>query len=94
MNPYSRNEPGLGLGRDPERTPMLWDGSHFAGFTSGKPWLPLGTTTSVNVEAMRESPGSILNLYRRLIELRRKNRLLTHGAIEAVGADGKILRYE
>jgi alpha-glucosidase len=95
QDPAEKNEPGLGLGRDPERTPMPWDGSILGGFTSGKPWLPLGTDhASVNVEATRDSPGSILNLYRSLIELRRKNRLLTHGAIEAVGAEGKILKYE
>jgi alpha-glucosidase len=95
QDPAEKNEPGLGLGRDPERTPMPWDGSVLAGFTSGKPWLPLGTDhASVNVEAMREFPESILNLYRRLIELRRKNRFLTHGAIQAVSAESNILRYE
>src|SRR6266853_4910625 len=85
QDPAEKNEPGLGLGRDPERTPMPWDGSLLAGFTSGKPWLPLGPDhASVNVMAMCESRGSILNLYRRLIELRRNNPVLTHGAIEAV----------
>ena len=44
--------------------------------------------------AMRESRESILNLYRHLIELRRNNPALTYGAIEAVGVEGKILRYE
>ena len=43
QDPAEKNEPGLGLGRDPERTPMPWDGSLLAGFTSGEPWLPLGT---------------------------------------------------
>jgi alpha-glucosidase len=43
---------------------------------------------------MRESCGSILNLYRRLVELRRNNPVLTRGAIEAVGVQGKILSYE
>ena len=95
QDPAEKNEPGLGLGRDPERTPMPWDGSVLAGFTSGKPWLPLGPDhASVNVVAMCESRGSILNLYRRLIELRRNNPVLTHGAIEAVDVEGKILRYE
>jgi alpha-glucosidase len=95
QDPAEKNEPGLGLGRDPERTPMPWDGSLLAGFTSGKPWLPLGVDhATVNVKAMCESRGSILNLYRRLIELRRNNPALTHGAIEAVDVAGKILRYE
>ena len=95
QDPAEKNEPGLGLGRDPERTPMPWDGSLRGGFTSGEPWLPLGADhASVNVAAMRESCGSILNLYRRLVELRRNNPVLTRGAIEAVGVQGKILSYE
>src|SRR4029077_20399219 len=49
---------------------------------------------SINVVAMCESRGSILNLYRRLIELRRNSPVLTHGAIAAVDVEGKILRYE
>ncbi len=94
-DPAEKNEPGLGLGRDPERTPMPWDGSPLAGFTSGEPWLPLGTDhASANVAAMRSSPGSILNLYRRLIELRRNTPVLTQGRIAAVGVHGKVLRYE
>jgi alpha-glucosidase len=94
QDPAEKNEPGLGLGRDPERTPMPWDGSLLAGFTFGEPWLPLGQDhASVNVVAMCEPRGSILNLYRRLIELRRNNPVLTHGAIEAVDVEGKILRY-
>ena len=95
QDPAEKNEPGLGLGRDPERAPMPWDGSLHAGFTSGTPWLPLGPDhASANVAAMSESHESLLNLYHRLIELRRGNPALTHGAIEAVGVEGNILSYE
>jgi alpha-glucosidase len=95
QDPAEKNEPGLGLGRDPERTPIPWDGSPHAGFTSGEPWLPLGTDhANVNVAALRSLPGSILNLYRRLIELRREHAALTQGAISAVADQGNILRYE
>src|SRR3984957_2705638 len=74
---------------------MPWDGSLLAGFTSGTPWLPLGPEhASANVAAMSKSPESLLNLYHRLIELRRGNQLLTYGAIEAVGVEGNILSYE
>lgn len=95
QDPAEKNEPGLGLGRDPERTPMPWDGSLLAGFTSGEPWLPLGADhAGVNVEGLSESRRSILNLYRRLIDLRRDNSVLTHGSIDAVTVQGNILRYE
>lgn len=95
QDPAEKNEPGLGQGRDPERTPMPWDGSPLAGFTSGKPWRPLGPDhASVNVAALNASPGSILSLYRQLIELRRRNPALVHGAIESVEAEGNILKYD
>jgi len=51
-DPYEKNVPGLGLGRDPERTPMQWDASPHAGFSRADPWLPVGTSyRSVNVAA-------------------------------------------
>lgn len=95
QDPTEKNEPGLGLGRDPERTPMPWDGSLLGGFTSGEPWLPLGADhAGVNVESLYESRRSILNLYRRLIDLRRDKPALTHGSINAVSVQGDILKYE
>ena len=41
QDPRELREPGLGLGRDPVRTPMPWDATPNAGFTTGAPWLPL-----------------------------------------------------
>ena len=41
-DPWESSVPGLGLGRDPVRTPMPWDAAPHAGFTTGTPWLPLG----------------------------------------------------
>jgi alpha-glucosidase len=38
-DPWEKNIPGLGLGRDPERTPMQCDGDPNAGFSSVEPWL-------------------------------------------------------
>ena len=40
-DPFEKNLPGIGVGRDGCRTPMQWDASHFSGFSEGKPWLPL-----------------------------------------------------
>jgi alpha-glucosidase len=58
-------------GRDRLRHPMQWDSSPTGGFTSGEPWLPAIDPEERNVEAQRADPGSLLNLYRRLIEARR-----------------------
>ena len=68
-----QNVPGLGLGRDPERTPMQWDRERNAGFTVSS-LAAAPQTGGVNVEAERDDPRSMLTLYRRLIELRRASR--------------------
>jgi alpha-glucosidase len=68
QDPAEKNHPGIGMGRDPERTPMTWDSSSAAGFTRGRPWLPFSVDyQTVNVEDMERNEASILNLYRRLI---------------------------
>jgi len=95
LDAAEKGEPGLGLGRDPERSPMVWDGTQFAGFSRVTPWLPLGDENKPrNVAAQRAASGSILNLYRRLIELRRKTRALHAGEIANVRATENILSYE
>jgi len=58
-------------GRDPMRHPMQWDASPTGDFTSGDPWLPTVDPAGRNVEAQRDDPGSLLQLYRLLIEARR-----------------------
>jgi alpha-glucosidase len=95
QDPAEKNEPGLGLGRDPERTPMPWDGSASAGFTVSRPWLPLGGNhEEVNVSALAKEETSILHLYRKLIDLRRSRGSLVIGSINSIGADRGVLRYE
>ncbi|MBB5447653.1 MULTISPECIES: alpha-amylase family glycosyl hydrolase [unclassified Paraburkholderia] len=92
-DPAELRQPGICQGRDPERTPMQWDGSlPNAGFTDGKPWLPIATTTSVR--AQDGDMSSMLSLYRRLLSLRRSNAALVQGTIENVVADGDVLTYE
>jgi alpha-glucosidase len=95
QDPYERRQPGLGLGRDPERTPMLWDDSGGGGFTHGMPWLPLGSRyQGDNVAVMSRDPKSILTLYRRLIELRRSNPALSIGALTELKVVGNVLVYQ
>jgi alpha-glucosidase len=94
QDPFEKNVPGMGLGRDPERTPMQWDGGANAGFTTGKPWLPLARDFAmVNVAAQRNNPTSMLTLYRRLIELRRAEPALSVGAYTAVPAGENLVAY-
>ena len=93
-DPFERNVPGKGLGRDPERTPMQWSARDNAGFSSGAPWLPLGPDYErVNVEAQRHDPQSMLTLYSRLIALRRGEPALEVGRFEPLPADGDVLAY-
>ena len=94
QDPYERNVPGIGVGRDPERTPMQWDGTANAGFTTGKPWLPVGGDhASVNVETHKQNPRSMLALYRRLLALRRAEPALALGSYAPVQAAGNLLAY-
>jgi alpha-glucosidase len=69
-------------GRDPERTPMQWTADSLGGFTTGTPWLPLNDPERTNVASQRADSGSLLALYRRLIDLRRRTPALRDGSLE------------
>lgn len=95
QDPWERNVPGMGLGRDPERTPMQWDGTAHAGFTTGEPWLSVGPDhRMVNVAAQEEDPRSMLALYRTLARLRRTEFALSVGGYVPATADESVLSYE
>ena len=93
QDPWERNLPGRGLGRDPERTPMQWDASPGAGFTTGEPWLPLGDFGAINAASQRDDPASLLSLHRRLLALRRAEPALSLGDWAPVDADGDVLAF-
>jgi len=94
-DPRELREPGLGLGRDPVRTPMPWDGSANAGFSSGEPWLPLNHDwRQRNVAAQERDPGSMMHLYRQLLAIRRAHEALSVGSIELIDCEGDVLAYE
>jgi alpha-glucosidase len=94
QDPFEKNVPGRGLGRDPERTPMQWSPQPNAGFTTGEPWLPIaGDYREINVEVERNDPRSILSLYHRLIALRRGEPALEVGRFEPFEAEGDVLAY-
>jgi alpha-glucosidase len=92
-DPAAKNDPKMG--RDPERTPMQWDSSRFAGFSTGTPWLRLAADYAmVNVAALSSQKDSLLSLYRELIGLRNGNAALYCGRVEGVGSTGNVLGYE
>jgi len=94
QDPFERNEPGKGLGRDPQRTPMCWSTGVQAGFSRARPWLPLSPDwPERNVEAEMRDARSMLALYRRLLALRRAHPALTHGSYEPVERSGDVLMY-
>jgi alpha-glucosidase len=94
QDPFEKNVPGVGVGRDGCRTPMQWSAAHGAGFSTGEPWLPLAKDfRSQNVESQRTEPTSILDLHRRLIALRRARPALTAGAYRPLSAEGDLLLY-
>jgi len=97
QDPWGLRVPGMGLGRDPERTPMQWDSSPAAGFSSSskkEPWLPVAADyREVNVERLREDPASILSLYRRLIDLRRSEPALHGGSQRLLPTEGSAIAY-
>ncbi len=94
-DPLEINVPGLGLGRDPARTPMLWSDRPFAGFSTVAPWLPLSSDwRDLNAERQKRVPGSLLNLYKALLALRRTEPVLRLGDYVPIVATGRILAYE
>lgn len=95
QDPREIRQPGLGLGRDPARTPMAWDAGANAGFSAGEPWLPLHSDwRERNVAAHEAEPASMLNLYRRLLSLRRAEPALTVGDKSRVKGEGGVLSFE
>jgi alpha-glucosidase len=94
-DPWERNVPGLGLGRDPCRTPMCWSAEPGAGFTTGDPWLPIGEEfRHFNVTDEDSNPDSFLSLYRALLALRRAEPALSVGDYRERWADAQLLMYE
>lgn len=86
---------GMMAGRDPERTPMQWDGTEQAGFTTAKPWLPVDKSSQqVNVATQEQQPKSVLALYRTLLALRREHATLRSGQFTLLGFSNNILAYQ
>lgn len=82
-DPQAVNQPewAESLGRDPGRTPMQWDTSAHAGFSTVEPWLPLSPDhPHRNVATQKQQPGSCLDFFSRLLRLRQQEPALTEGS--------------
>jgi oligo-1,6-glucosidase len=71
------------LSRDNSRTPMQWDDSAYAGFTTGTPWINVNPNyAEINVAKDLSDPGSVYRYYQKLIALRKHNEVMVYGEFE------------
>jgi alpha-glucosidase len=82
-------------GRDGERTPMQWNTSVNAGFSTAKPWLPVPDSYKThNVETESKDPDSILSFYKQVLKLRHENKALLDGDYVALNEnDPHVMSY-
>jgi oligo-1,6-glucosidase len=77
-----------GGARDNGRTPFQWNNSKNAGFSTGKPWLKVNDNyISINASIQEKDPNSVLNYFRTMVTLRKKNPVLVYGKYKLVDAD-------
>ncbi|KLU06726.1 Maltodextrin glucosidase [Rhodopirellula islandica] len=94
-DPQDLRQPELGIGRDRSRTPMRWDASAHAGFSTVDPWLPLGDDWRTrNVAAQARDPQSLLSLYQTLLSLRRSHPALVIGDLVHLDSANDVLCFE
>lgn len=96
QDPWELLTPGLGLGRDPVRTPMPWSDKPNAAFCDPEtePWLPLGNEARENsVAAQKARPDSMLRFTRQLLTIRRKSPALELGTYQELPAESPMLAF-
>ena len=81
--------------RDNARTPMQWDASENAGFTTGTPWIAVNPNyKKINVEDQLKREDSVFNYYKKLIRLRKENEIIVYGNYELLlPEDENIFAY-
>ena len=79
--------------RDHARIPMQWDASEHSGFTTGDPWIKT-VSDGYSVQSQSTDENSILNFYKRLIQLRKSRIALVYGEIEVLKTDKQIFAYK
>ena len=97
QDPAEKRLPNQGRGRDPERSPMVWQNIENAGFTSSgvATWLPLvWDWPNYSVDTEEADVRTMLQLYRSLLALRRERPELHAGTIDEVTSDNGVLSYQ
>ncbi|MFT8887816.1 MAG: alpha-glucosidase [Ethanoligenens sp.] len=84
------------ISRDNARTPMQWDNSANAGFTTGTPWIGVNPNyTEINAKAQEDDPDSVFSYYHRLIELRHTHGIIVYGSfVPWLEQDAHIFAYQ
>lgn len=78
--------------RDNARTPMQWDDSRQAGFTTGTPWIAVNPNyKEINAKAETKDPDSVFHYYKALIALRKQNPIMVYGKYELLLEDSEEL---
>lgn len=82
-------------GRDNSRTPMQWSDEVNAGFSTGSPWIKVNPNyKSINVESQKKDETSILNFYKKMIQLKKDNEVFTYGTYDLLLAeDPQVYAY-
>ena len=95
QDPQALNEAGVAVSRDLERTPMQWDDSPYAGFSTVEPWLPVAADyRSRNVKVQNADPHSMLQMVRQLIRIRQTAPALNHGSYLPISVfDDDVMAY-
>ncbi|MFV8829024.1 glycoside hydrolase family 13 protein [Alkalihalobacterium sp. APHAB7] len=76
------------LSRDNSRTPIQWDDTDQAGFTTGTPWIKVNPNyKEINVKQALQDPNSVFYYYQKLISLRKENPVMIYGAYEDLSLD-------
>ncbi len=80
------------ISRDNARTPMQWDDSANAGFTTGTPWIKVNSNyPKVNAKQEVSDPDSVFSYYKKLIHLRHENEIIVYGDYELLAPEDEAL---
>ena len=80
------------MSRDNARTPVQWDDSENAGFTTGKPWIPVNPNyKEINAKAAMADPDSVFHYYKKLIALRHTLPIIPYGVFEPLLEDSESI---